>query len=240
MKTAHPLLTAGIALAAVVATLSAGSHSAFIWLHYLCKPLATLLILALAWKTAAPISLRYRKLIAAALILCACGDSFLMLPAEAYAYGFVSGLGSFLIAHLFFLRALSSDSTLFGKPLAPCVYGLLSALNVAILWDAIPAALHGPVLAYVGCLTAMAAQAASRALDLRNAGSRRAALGGALFLLSDTLIAYDRFHQPLPAAELWILGTYYLSIYLLARSVTQSAPIAASIVAPAPKKTPAG
>ena len=37
---------------------------------------------------------------------------------------------------------------------------------------------------------------------------RHAALGGALFLLSDTLLAFNRFHAPLLAAALWILASY--------------------------------
>jgi uncharacterized membrane protein YhhN len=37
------------------------------------------------------------------------------------------------------------------------------------------------------------------------------AWGSVLFMLSDTLLAVDKFVSPLPVAGLWVLATYYLA-----------------------------
>jgi len=83
------------------------------------------------------------------------------------------------------------------------------------LWPGVPAALQVPVVAYVVCLAAMAAQAAV----LWRRGSLRGevlALGGALFLASDALLATNKFAGPLPLAGLWILATYWAAQWCIA------------------------
>ncbi len=212
-------LTIAIVAAAAVAILAAGSSGVAIWLHYACKPMTTLLILAWVWRGGNPINARYRAMVMAGIVLSAYGDIFLMLPASSFASGFICGLGSFLIAHLLFLRALTSDTRLFGKPLTLLAFAAVGAINLTILWPGLPADLRLPILIYVACLTSMAAQASSRWLTLGTGASRLAACGGALFFLSDTLIAYDRFYRPILAAEVWILGTYYAALWLIADSV---------------------
>jgi uncharacterized membrane protein YhhN len=42
------------------------------------------------------------------------------------------------------------------------------------------------------------------------------ALGGALFVASDALLATNKFAAPLPAASLWILATYWAAQWCIA------------------------
>jgi uncharacterized membrane protein YhhN len=49
--------------------------------------------------------------------------------------------------------------------------------------------------------------------------ARRAALGGLLFMVSDTLLAVNKFAQPLPLSALWILSTYWLAQACIASSL---------------------
>ena len=44
-------------------------------------------------------------------------------------------------------------------------------------------------------------------------------LGAVLFMASDSLLAWDRFGHALPWSALWVLGTYYPAIGLIASSV---------------------
>jgi len=88
------------------------------------------------------------------------------------------------------------------------VYAVVAAAILWQLWPGVPAALQLPVLAYGVCLAAMAAQAAA----LWRSGVERGAvlaLGGALFMASDALLATNKFGAPLPLASLWILSTYW-------------------------------
>jgi uncharacterized membrane protein YhhN len=44
-----------------------------------------------------------------------------------------------------------------------------------------------------------------------------------MFMLSDSLLAWNRFHAAIPWATLWVLSTYYLALWWIARSVRSSA-----------------
>ena len=97
------------------------------------------------------------------------------------------------------------------------------------LWPGLPAALVVPVIAYVACLATMAAQAAAWWLDAQRSALQReagwAALGGLLFVCSDALLAADRFASPLPQAELWILGSYWLAQWCISCALRRPAGI---------------
>ena len=84
------------------------------------------------------------------------------------------------------------------------------------LWPGVPAALQLPVVAYVVCLAAMAAQAAVLWRRGVPSAARVLALGGALFMASDALLATNKFAGPLPLASLWILGTYWSAQWCIA------------------------
>lgn len=215
-QTPLALLTA---ICACLALYGSGAQDATIWLHYLFKPLTTLLILALAWNNRPAVSARYRSAVMLGIAFSLAGDIFLMLPRTVLAAGFLFGLGSFLCAHLCFLRAFCSDSPLFAKPLIFLVIGVLGALNLFVLWPGLSSGLRLPVAAYVICLLSMTAQSITRHQILQTPASRTAAIGGLLFMLSDTLLAYNRFYTPLPYSAVFILGTYYPALWCIASSV---------------------
>ena len=86
-------------------------------------------------------------------------------------------------------------------------------------------ALRVPVVVYVAVLASMAGQAVVRAramarrADPLAPAARFAAVGGLVFMLSDGLLAWNRFHGPLPWSSVWVLSTYYVALWCLARSV---------------------
>ena len=217
------LATLGAAIAAIAGALLAAADpgQGWRWLHWCGKPLATALVFALAWRARPAQSPRYRQRILAGIACSLLGDVFLMLPGDL----FVPGLVAFLLGHLCFIAAFLDDSR-FGVrplPLLACLgYG---ALNLVLLWDAIGAPLRVPVIVYVLVLACMGGQALARARlfaqrgDAQAPAARLAALGALTFLLSDSLLAWDRFRGPLPLASLWVLSAYYLALWWIARSV---------------------
>ena len=192
------------------------------YLHYIFKPLTTLAIFFFAWRSKPVISAIYQKAILAGIICSLIGDIFLMLPGTVFRHGFLCGLLSFLLAHICFLRALISGSRFAGKPLAFVCIAALGIVNLVILWPGLPKALQVPVVAYVCLLLCMTAQAISRGLQLRSMSGRLALIGGLCFMLSDTLLAYNRFYTPIAHSPLLILSSYYLALWLIAASVTSS------------------
>lgn len=217
------VLATAVALAAI--TTIAGALGALYaagwqWLHWIGKPLATLLIV-LAAAAARPLSPRYRRWIVSGLGFSLLGDVLLMLPHDL----FVPGLVAFLFAHLCYLVALADDTRLAAHPLSWLACLGVGALNLWLLWLSLMPALRPAVVVYVLVLAAMAGQAVGRAWHHARLRSRlrrpawRAAAGALLFMLSDSLLAWDRFHAALPLASLWILASYYAAQWLLARSV---------------------
>jgi uncharacterized membrane protein YhhN len=180
------------------------------WLNYLCKPAATLVVIGHAWRRGhdAP---RVRRWVLVGLLCSLAGDVALMWPQR----GFLPGLVSFLLAHLAYLAAFTRQTRLADRPAPFLIYAGVAGVILAVLWPGVPGALRLPVLAYVACLAAMAAQATV----LWRTGSPRGAvlaLGGALFITSDALLATNRFQTPLPMASLWILGTYWTAQWCIA------------------------
>lgn len=190
------------------------------YLHYIFKPLTTLSIFFFAWRSKPVISRSYQKAILAGIVCSLIGDIFLMLPGTVFRHGFLCGLLSFLLAHICFLRALLTDSRFAGKPLVFAGIAALGILNLVILWPGLPVGLQIPVVAYVCLLLCMTAQAISRGLQLRSMSGRLALIGGLCFMLSDTLLAYNRFYAPIAHSPLLILSSYYLALWLIAASVT--------------------
>lgn len=210
------VLLGGItAVAAVLAIASAPWALDQPALNWVFKPLATLAIIAFAWgrgDAAADRGLP-RRVILAGLAASLCGDVALMFPG-----GFIAGLLSFLLAHLAYLWAFTRVRRLAAVAWPFAAYALVAGAILAGLWPGVPAPLRAPVLAYVVCLAAMAAQAAVLWRGGLPRGGRLA-LGGALFVASDALLAINKFSAPLPLSSLWILASYWSAQWLIAASL---------------------
>ena len=179
------------------------------------KPLTTILIVARAWPRGHD-QPRVRRWVLAGLVLSLVGDVALLWPQQ----GFLPGLVAFLLAHACYIVAFAS-TTRFAARLLPFVgYAAVAGGVLSQLWPSVPAALRAPVVAYVVALAVMAAQAAVVGITARGtpeaARARGLAIGGALFMASDALLAINKFAAPLPAASLCILATYWTAQWLIA------------------------
>lgn len=220
LKLLLPLTTV---VCAALAILSAPWALGLPVLNFIFKPLATLAIIAFAWQRghARPVQ---RRWVLIGLAFSWVGDVALLWPQQ----GFLPGLVSFLLAHLAYLVAFTREQRLAAR-LVPFVgYALVAGSILTGLWPGVPPALRLPVLAYVACLAAMGAQAA---VVWRSGGPRGAvlAIGGALFVASDALLATNKFATPLPAASLWILSTYWLAQWCIASWLPPGAPSATDV-----------
>jgi len=185
---------------------------------FLFKPLTTLLVIGFAWPRGRT-QPRQRRFVRIGLALSLLGDIALLWPAE----GFLPGLVAFLLAHLAYIAAFCVPARLAARPLVFVVYAAAAALILSQLWAGVPGALRAPVLAYVLCLATMAAQAGvwwrvavGRADAIL---ARHAAIGGLLFMVSDSLLAINKFAVPLPFSPLWILLTYWVAQGFIAASL---------------------
>lgn len=215
IRSAFHILFAIAAIAAIASALLGENGR---WLHYVSKPLATALLFVIVVQTTNPVSKRYQWAIAVGLVFSLCGDIFLMLPQDL----FVAGLICFLITHCAYIIALTSNVRLAAVPATFVACAVLALGIVWGLWSSLPAELKLPVTVYALVLALMGAQAISRAQHLATHSSRLAAIGGVLFLASDTLLAYGKFRFAIPLGPLWVLGTYYAAQWFITRSVARS------------------
>ena len=77
-----------------------------------------------------------------------------------------------------------------------------------------------PVFFYVSVISAMVWMAWEGLLQLGGYGPALAALGAVLFLFSDAALAWNRFRGEFRSADAIVLSTYYLSLFLIALSVS--------------------
>ncbi|MEM1322273.1 MAG: lysoplasmalogenase [Bacteroidota bacterium] len=166
-----------------------------------------ILLLALtAWRTLTGSSQRWLTL---ALILSACGDISLSFSGETY---FLAGLSCFLLAHLCYIITIRRHSRWQKRhwPIALLLIGLTSVMVALLIPKLGPLLL--PVLIYILVILTMALTATGWQGQHRNL-----LLGGAIiFMLSDSMIAINRFVLPLSWAKHFIMLTYYLGQLLLA------------------------
>jgi uncharacterized membrane protein YhhN len=149
------------------------------------------------------------------------GDVFLMLPGNY----FIAGLASFLVAHLFYITLLRQGVGWFPSRRALWVTLSLGAAMYVWLWSGLDGtALKVAVGTYVGVLSLMTAQALGRATVMRDVASNAVAVGACVFMLSDALLAINRFVQPLPMVSLSVLASYYVAQILITHNARAPAP----------------
>ena len=184
------------------------------YLIYIFKPLTMIFIIIIALLGKNPPSRKYKLAIAAGLIFSMIGDILLMLPVDL----FIAGLVSFLIAQLIYTYAFRSGRSFRFRfiPILPfVVYGILIFV-ILFPW------LNGmaiPVAAYLLVIMVMAWQAWDQWDDKRTRWGLLAFIGALLFVISDTILAVNKFVAPFWAARLLTLTTYYAAQWLISNSV---------------------
>jgi uncharacterized membrane protein YhhN len=214
MSSIQPVLIASVIFAAILAIRAYYLDAARRWQAYVFKPLATLLVLALALAQPATLP-AYRWALIGGLVFSMAGDIFLMLPRDR----FVAGLVSFLVAHLFYIYAFSIDVPFGVAPLLWLPFSVAGGVVVAAVWHGLAPALRGAVIAYVVVIAAMAGQAAGRWHTLGGDAALSAALGAALFVVSDSVLAINRFRAKFHAERALTLGTYWMAQMLIVLSI---------------------
>lgn len=178
---------------------------------YIFKPLTVSLIVAIALQSGPSV---YKYMIVAGLLFSLAGDIFLMLPSDR----FISGLVSFLIAHLVYIAAFTIDgarpSLLTALPLL--LYG---GVMLRLLFPHL-GKMKAPVVIYMLVILLMVWQAMNRWINTNATGSLPAFAGACLFAASDSILALNRFRRTFNSAQFLILTTYFTAQWLIALSAS--------------------
>lgn len=177
------------------------------------KALTTSLIIALSVILNQESDSTYGWIITGGLFFCLIGD--VLLLKESW---FVFGLGSFLIAHLLFIYAFAN---LQGFQFNPIVLGILLFVG-GLYYKFLSKGLNElavPVAIYILAIVAMDWQAISLAVTMKQDTFVLIGIGSVLFTFSDGVIAYSKFKYDFKLAEVLILSTYWLAIFLFCASI---------------------
>ena len=147
-----------------------------------------------------------------ALLFCLAGD--ILLLKEAY---FIFGLGSFLIAHLFFAYGFV---VLEGFYFTWWSFLSFLGLGICILFWLKPdlGNLELPVAIYIFVISFMAWQGIGLFHKKRTREYALIAIAVLLFMFSDMMIAVNKFKNPFHLSGIVILSTYWMSIGLIANA----------------------
>ena len=156
-------------------------------------------------------SKKQMQLLLAAIVFSLSGDVCLMLPDL-----FIPGLISFLLAHVCYIALFKTDAPWFASRRALWLIAAIGAGMYAYLFtNGLPVAMRIPVAVYVSVIALMAAQAWGRYQVRQDRSSLLVALGASAFMVSDSILAINRFVQPLPWAAIWVLASYYTAQALI-------------------------
>ncbi len=190
-------------------------------LDMLSKPmLLLLLILFFAIRSHKKKTVKFRNLILFGLVFCLAGDVFLMFQKLNEAY-FLAGLISFLIGHVFYVWAFTK--TYLNNHEIPLIkrqgWVMILILGYGIMFfreiKEHVGSLIGPVILYTAVITLMLLMAVNRYGRVGRQSFWLTVLGAALFVASDSLLAWNKFVHHLPNSHLLIMGTYGMAQLLI-------------------------
>lgn len=185
-------------------------------LHYIAKPLLMPALIFIAAGSTDNVS--GKKIIVAALFFSWLGDIFLLLE-NRNALFFIFGLICFLTAHIFyilyFLHIRSSNISLLKKQ--PLLIAAVICYGITLVWFLFPhlGDLKIPVFVYAIIICSMLLCS----LHVYSKANKQANIffvsGALFFVLSDSLLALNKFYQPFTFAGVCIMLTYCAAQYLI-------------------------
>jgi uncharacterized membrane protein YhhN len=203
----------GLALVAVISSNAPGWFSA----HRVARPLATLLTLALAALVSDPVRPRYRALMMVGIALMLVSDVIAVFPHANVRAELVCIIG----AQCAWIAAFTSLAHWAERKVPFLAYALVMSPLAAAVFPALAPNFRVPVMLYIGAIGVGAAQSASWMLARNTRSARLAAEGMAWFVISNATLSIDRFRADVPYRDVIVLGTYWIALWCLARSVSR-------------------
>jgi uncharacterized membrane protein YhhN len=191
-------------------------------LQFIAKPLLipALLLLLLFTKSAVP----GKKLLLTGLFFSWLGDVFLLFETKNALF-FIFGLASFLTTHIFyivyFLRIRSDKTSLPKKQ--PVLIALVLAYGITLVWQLYPhlGNLKLPVMIYATVICSMLLCSLHVFLKVNKKAASFYLMGAVAFVISDSLLAINKFYQPFAYAGIFIMFTYCAAQFFIVTGYTQ-------------------
>jgi len=195
-----------------------GWHTAHMFIKPLFMPVLMLMLHQLAFNK----NESFYRLMQFGLLFSWFGDIALMIDRSSVPL-FIAGLSFFLIAHVGYtlafvgtIRSSNNSTKLLNAAIIVAIFTVFSItffnqLNTEILAD-----MFVPVLAYTGVICTMGTAAALRQGHTESANYRIILSGAVIFILSDCVIAWNKFVVDFPYDDVLNMNLYLTGQFLLA------------------------
>lgn len=155
----------------------------------------------------------------AALVFSWIGDVILLFTELGEIY-FILGLVSFLTAHIIYCVLFNKQNRIRKKQNKPFfIFGsiLIAIYLIGMVSFLMPhlGDLQIPVSIYASVISIMLLFAFNGFLVWEKPGNALVFLGALLFIISDSILAVNKFYAPIPKSSFFIMLTYLLAQYLI-------------------------
>ena len=196
-------------------------------LVYFTKPL--LIPLLAIWfffetKNAIPV---FRNMIFVALFFSWAGDTLLMFVPSKGEQFFLLGLVSFLTAHILYATAFFKNVNWGNGFLKKNWWAIIPFILIYLLINyflipTVSKAMQAPVMIYGGVIMLMAIAALNRKDAVAQNTFQLVFLGALIFMVSDIILAFNKFYAPIEYASFLIMSTYLLGQFCIVKGWTKN------------------
>lgn len=158
-----------------------------------------------------------------AILFSMAGDTLLLFQADNPQF-FLFGLSAFLVAHIGYIVFFHRLRITAGIRFRPALIPVVAIYYAALIWLLYPGLqdMKIPVIVYGLVISTMCLLALHMLfLQQKNAG-RLMMTGALLFVLSDSILAVDRFYRHFDAAGLFIMLTYGAAQLFIIKGAAES------------------
>lgn len=193
------------------------------WLVMATKPLLLLSLTAIFYMHSATAASRFRMLVLAALIFSWMGDILLMFQQRQTVF-FLAGLVSFLLAHICYILAFSktsvhhSWSAMKEKPWLILFFIIYGAGFYLLIREGL-GDLKIPVMLYMAVILLMSLMAVNRFRRVELSSFLLVLAGAICFVVSDSLLALNKFVITFAFSSFLIMLTYLAAQYLIVKGL---------------------
>ena len=195
--------------------------SSLSWLssfHNVAKPLILTSLILFFYLEGKHLSPKTRRNMLIALTLSLIGDVLLMFDEISTSF-FLFGLISFLLAHVFYILVFLEKKNNLKKPISFITVLIIYAFGLFyILYDGLENMLI-PVVIYMLAILTMAVTAALRKGNVPNLSYNLVFIGVLLFLISDSILAVNKFYGDVAYEHILIMSTYAFAQFCIVMGI---------------------
>ncbi len=189
--------------------------------HNYLKPFFLLLLFTALWQQHKGLKLFNYKWLGAGFLFSWLGDVLLIFEDKNPLF-FIGGLVSFLLAHImyiiYFTKYIQFSKLSILQKIIPSIPAIIFSISLVwFLWPSL-GSMKLPVLAYAFVLTCMLYFSIIAAYFIKKQANYLFIAGALFFVLSDSLLAINKFNSPFKYAGTSIIFTYCLAQYLICKA----------------------